>query len=490
MAHNKNRIVSCKITGFSNKGNGTGFQEKADGSTLAVEVPFTMPGDVVDALLLRKRGKTFSSKLQTVTTPSPDRITPKCIHFAVCGGCRLQHVGYAQQLAQKEELVRKCFENSSDDKTDFRPILACQEPWQYRNKMEFSFSSDLAGNRYLGLMMDSSKGRVLNLTECHLVNTWYIDALDVVRKWWKEAGLEAYHMSNDTGSLRTLTLREGQRTGDRMVMLTVSGNPLFALHKSQLESFVAALRASIEPKQPFSKLSIFLRIQQIGKGMSTNFYEMLLYGPDHIREILHINVDADAAPLSLTFDISPSAFFQTNTQQAEKLYSVALNMAQIPKESVVYDLYCGTGTLGICMSSRAKQVIGIDLSPESALDARTNAKKNGCNNVTIIAGAIRHVLPQIREQKLLPMADVVMVDPPRPGLDPEAMLRLIELNSPKILYISCNPITQATNVAELVAHGYRIESIQPVDQFPQTYHVENVVVLVKDRPSVPSEKDL
>ncbi len=210
--------------------------------------------------------------------------------------------------------------------------------------------------------------------------------------------------------------------------------------------------------------------------MTTNLYEMLLYGPDHIREILHIKVNPNEPPISLTFHISPSAFFQTNTVQAEQLYSLALGLAKIPRDAIVYDLYCGTGVIGICISKHVKEVIGIELSPESALDARTNAKLNRCANVTIISGAVRHVLTQIPEQKIS-RPDVVIVDPPRPGLDPGSMKHMLEICPPKILYISCNPITQATNVAEFLKHGYRISTIQPVDQFPQTYHVENIVVL-------------
>jgi 23S rRNA (uracil1939-C5)-methyltransferase len=260
-------------------------------------------------------------------------------------------------------------------------------------------------------------------------------------------------------------------------MLTVSGCPEYALNQHHLDSFVAFLRDAIEPVDPSHTLSIFLRIQQAVKGSETNFYEMLLYGPDHIRETLHIQTDTHTAPQSLNFDVSPSAFFQPNTRQAEKLYSVALQMLEIPSDSVVFDLYCGTGTLGICAARKAKEVFGIEISAESSLDARTNAKKNQLDNVKIVTGPVRDVIARMRKEGTLLSPDVVMVDPPRSGLDPDTIQHLVDLNPSKILYISCNPTTQAENVAVLATLGYIVTAIQPVDQFPHTVHIENIVIL-------------
>lgn len=478
----KKKTLEIQIEGFSKKGNGVGFYTNPQGARLEIEVPFAIPGDFVRTTLFRKRYGKYQGKLDEVIKPSPDRITPMCSHFGVCGGCRWQQLSYERQVEKKEAFVKTAFGDLLTSDVEFIPILKCTPPWHYRNKMEFSFSSDSAGQKFLGLVMDSSKGKVVNINECHLANPWFMDAVKAVREWWSESGLKAYHPNHDAGSLRTLILREGQRTGDRMVLLNVSGNPDYALQKQHLESFVASLRSVIEPALPSSNLSIFLRIQQIAKGMATNFYEMKLYGSDQMREILQIQLDEEDKPLSLTFSVSPTAFFQPNTQQAEQLYSRALKMTKIPNEAVVYDLYCGTGTLGICIAKHAKQVIGVEISPESALDAQTNASRNGIDNLTIICGAVRHVLQQIREEKILPPPDIVMVDPPRPGLDPDALRHLVDLNAPKILYISCNPITQAANIAELKQYGYRIEAMQPIDQFPHTLHVENIAILSRPTP--------
>ncbi len=472
--------VDIAISKLSKKGNGVGIYTRQDQTNWPVEVPFTMPGDQVQVLLGKKRGGSYESRLKVVVVPSPQRVEARCIHFGSCGGCRWQHMPYALQLEIKEQFIRNCFASLLDAGVDFRPILGCDPPWAYRNKMEFSFSSDKSRNKYLGLVMYASKGRVFHLTECHLVNPWFAKGVKAVREWWEESDLDAYHPHHNTGSLRTLILREGQRTGDRMAMLTVSGNPDYALKRNHLKGFVSKLKSTVAPENPDSRFSLILRIQQLVKGQETNFYEMILEGPDTIREVLEIKTKPEETAHRLTFDISPSAFFQPNTRQAERLFSAALQMLEIPPHAVVYDLYCGTGTLGICAGNYAQQVIGIELSPEAVLDAKANAKQNNMDNVTILSGAVHRVLEQHEKEDPLPKPDVVMVDPPRAGLDPHVIRQLLALSPQKILYISCNPVTQASNCAELVKGGYyQLIALQPVDQFPQTPHVENIAILQK-----------
>lgn len=321
-------------------------------------------------------------------------------------------------------------------------------------------------------MMEGSKGRVLNLQECHLVSSWFIDILKKVREWWNESNLLAYHPLKNRGSLRTLTLREGLRSQDKMVCLTVSGNPDFALNKSQLQSFVKACVSAGGPVVS-GALSIFLRIQQVMKGMPTQFYEMQLLGPDVIHEELYL------FDKTLRFQISPSAFFQPNTRQAELLYQRAFELVKLDTSMVVWDLYCGTATLGIAAASRAKYVIGIELQPESVLDARANIELNQLKNIEIIQGDVGKTLKKLQEEESVPYPDLIMVDPPRAGLDSLA-LSLIKTIAPQtILYISCNPETQAANIKVLCDSGYFISALQGVDQFPHTFHVENIAVLRK-----------
>lgn len=468
------KIIELSITAFSKEGHGLGVWMNPQGLDVSVEVPFTIPGDQVIVELVKKRKGLYESRLLEITTPSPDRMTPRCIHFGSCGGCRWQQISYADQLKIKEDRIKVLLSPYLHKDVKWNAILACTPPWEYRNKMELSFSSDKAQNHYLGLILYGSRGKVFQMKECHLAHPWMTEAVKAVRQWWDDSGLDAYHMHRDTGSLRTLVLREGQRSGDRLAMLTVSGNPAFALHKDQLDSFVAALQA-ITPTQSDARLSIFLRIQVAAKGQPTSFFEMLLDGPDYFRETLHI-VIGDQPAYSMTFRISPSAFFQPNTRQAEQLYSKALTLAQIQPDSLVYDLYCGTGTLGLCAAKQAKEVIGIELSPESVVDARENIKLNGVKNILIRQGDVGQELAKLeKERKQIP--DIVMVDPPRAGLDAKAIQHLLELKAPKLIYISCNPITQAANLEFLIKGGYKIDVVQPVDQFPQTIHCENIVVL-------------
>lgn len=472
--------MALSITQVSKKGNGVGTTTKESGKAITVEVPFAIPGDEVETKLRHKKRQIHYGKLEMIKKPSPDRIEPRCAHFGVCGGCRWQQTTYEKQLEFKNNFVLEHFQTLVDENTVLYPIIPSKIQWQYRNKMEFSFSSDSQNRRFLGLFMDSQRGKVLNLTECHLVNPWFMEALEAARAWWADSELDAFHPMRDTGSLRNLTLREGQRTGDRMVVLTVSGNPEYALKQHDLESFVAYIRKAVEPADSSRRLSIFLRIQQTAKGMATNFYEMHLYGDEYIREILKVQTDPTKPTEPLTFSIGPTSFFQPNSIQAEIFYSKAIQLMDIQKDDVIYDLYCGTGTLGICVAPHAKQVIGVELSPESALDAKTNAAHNNIDNINIISGAVRYVLKQIQDEGVYPSPDIVMIDPPRPGLDPLAMKHLVELNPPKILYLSCNPKTQADDIAVLKENGYKVKIVQPIDQFPQTYHVENIVVLTRE----------
>lgn len=479
MRNKQKKIVEAHIHSFSSKGNGVGTFVKPDGSQGNVEVPFSIPEDHLKALLIKKRGGVYSGLLEEMQQPSPQRITPRCTHFGTCGGCRWQQIPYEQQLQVKESYVRHCLAPYLNSNVEFKSILAPASPWAYRNKMEFSFSSDKAKNYYLGLHKESGRGRVFNLTECHLVNPWMADAVEAVDEWWKEHGLEAYNPHKNTGSLRTLTTREGMRTKDRMIILTVSGNPEYALKQHQLTSLVAFLRAAIEPEDSDAHLCIFLRIQQTAKGMTTQFYEMLLHGQDHIREILYITFNDGDIPLPLQFKISPTAFFQPNTLQAERLYSAALSHLNLKPTDCLYDLYCGTGTFGICAAKKVGQVVGIEIVPEATLDAVENATANGLANITFLTGSVPKVLEDIKKERKLPLPSIVTVDPPRAGLDPEAIKQVLDLQPEKILYISCNPATQGQNLAELTAQGYECEIVQPVDQFPQTPHIENIVILRK-----------
>lgn len=473
--HKQPRLAQLKITELSKNGLGKGDRVVQGGQTSQVEVPFSMPGDEVIVQLLKKKKGVVQGRALEWVQSAENRENPLCKHFGMCGGCRWQHISYQEQLKFKEDSIHRSFTPFIHEQTVIYPIIPCDPPWRYRNKMELSFSSDKNGKRYLGLILYGTRGHVFQMDECHLAGTWMVDAVHAVSKWWEGSGLEAYYGGGDRGSLRTLTLREGVRSGDRMAVVTVSGNPDYALNRKHIQGVVEALCTAIEPEEGGKRLSIFLRIQQICKGKPTVFYEMLLHGPDHIRETLHVETEPGEEH-TLHFRISPTAFFQPNTRQAERLYSRVIQLTKPPVGGVVYDLYCGTGTLGICMAKKARRVVGIELSPESALDARENVKLNGLSNVSIETGDVGEVLSALA-QSSGEKPDAVVVDPPRVGLDAKAIQHLLALKAPTITYVSCHPVTQAANLAIFIQEGYQLAALQPVDQFPQTVHIENIAVL-------------
>ncbi len=434
------------------------FSSKGYGIAEDIEIAHVIPGDRILFELTRKKRLPKKGRLLELLAPSPDRVTPRCAHVSICGGCCWQQMAYNAQLQQKEERVYKAFRRQPD------PIIPCKEQFGYRNKMEFTFSENRAGQRFLGLMIAQAEPYVFNLTECHLTSPWFAEILASVRTWWETSNLKAYFPPSDSGALRYLTLREAIRTQQKMAILNVSGNPDFALTRTQLDRFVHAIRSSVA-----SDISIFLRIHQAKKGRPTQFYEMHLSGPDHIVEELHLKEER------LTFKISPSSFFQPNTLAAETLYDTALSM--VPSCQVLYDLYCGTGTLGMAAARKVHRVIGIELSPEAIIDAEENLRRNKIHNMTFYQGDAGKTVAQLMSRSGFVPPDTVIVDPPRAGLDPLALHQLKILLPKTIVYLSCNPNTQAENVAELQKSGYQLKLLQPIDQFPHTYHIENIALL-------------
>lgn len=434
------------------------FSLKGYGVADEVEIAHTVPGDQILFELTRKKRLPKKGRLLQVLAPSSDRVLPRCAHASMCGGCSWQQMDYAAQIREKEKRVKSAFQR------DVEPMLVSPKIFEYRNKMEFTFSENRAGQKFLGLMIAQAEPYVFNLTECHLTSSWFAKGVSSVRAWWESSTLKAYFPPADQGALRYLTLREGMRTHQKMAILNVSGNPEYALPRAELDRFCAALQRDLG-----EEISIFLRIHQTKKGRPTQFFEMHLQGPDHITEELHLENK------KLTFKISPSSFFQPNTFAAERLYNTALSM--IPKAGLVYDLYCGTAALGMGVASKARQVIGIELGPEAVIDAEENIKRNQIQNMTVFQGDVGKKITALMGEPSFQRPDVAIVDPPRAGLDPLALSHLKTLLPSKIVYISCNPLTQAENVKELFKAGYELKKLQPIDQFPHTYHIENIALL-------------
>jgi len=437
------------IQKLSKKGDGIGFINDTK-----VEVPRTIIGDTVVAELYRKRRGVRRGKLLKVVKPSEDRVDVKCKHALFCGGCSLQQMAYTSQLKYKENFVRQIFSDYND--IELRPILF-SDCWQYRNKMEFTFSENRAGMRYLGLMMGKMSRFVFNLEECFLASSWFSDTLASVRSWWnKNLALSAYNVINNTGVLKNLTLRESFSTKQKMVILTIVNNDLVP---DQIQALVEAIGDR--------DVSIYVRKMTVAKKMATQVQDIHIHGPKTIEEVLNI------FGKNFRFTIGPSSFFQPNTMCAKLIYEKALSLIANQKQNIVFDLYAGASTLGILFSSFANEVIGIEENAQAVNDGRNNINLNNINNITLHVGDVGDILQNISIRD----PDLVILDPPRAGLNLKAISSLLRLAPKKIIYISCNPLTQHENIKEL--KGYALKSLQPVDQFPHTYHVENIAYLVR-----------
>ncbi|HCJ84487.1 MAG TPA: 23S rRNA (uracil(1939)-C(5))-methyltransferase RlmD [Parachlamydiales bacterium] len=383
----------------------------------------------------------------------------RCSHFPSCRGCSFQHLPYDEQLSFKESALRALYAPLlKKDPACLLPALGARSRWRYRNKMEFSFSQDRLGRRFLGLYQKRS--RILTLTECLLAPEWFLEALAYCFSFWEESALRAYHPYSNAGTLRTLTLREGRRTQERMAVLTVSGNPDFALREEQIAAFVAAL----EPLG--DRLSLFVRIHQAIKGQPTRFFEIHVKGPASIEERLNIG------GRELLFKISPSSFFQPNSEMAELLYNKALDLLSLPPQATLFDLYCGTGTLGIAFASRAARLVGIEENPYALFDAKENCRINKIGHFDLYKGDVGALLSRVAGDA----PHAVIIDPPRTGLDAKALKEILSLRPSQILYISCNPQTHAKDLQEL-SSSYEVAALQPIDQFPHTPHIEAIALL-------------
>lgn len=455
--------IQLQIDSLSPEGWGLAPWQRPEGPVRTICVPNSLPGEKVSCDLFYCRSKKthgMIGEVRTILEPSPIRREVRCKHFAVCGGCTWQQMPYSEQVVEKEKRLKELYKDLLDDATQFYPIIAAPSEWHYRNKMEFSFSENVKGQKFLGLMMRASRGRVFTIEECHLVHPWMANTLQACYDWWQKSTLKAFYGPKNSGHLRNLTLRESHTTGDRVVILTVSGNPEYAIKRSDLDAFTSVCK-----EHAGENLTCVLRIQQALKGSQTQFFEMLLSGPDSFKE----RIDGRE------YLLSPSSFFQPNSQQAEVIYHKALELAKLQPDMVLYDLYAGIGIFGMLAAARVKEVISIELSADSAYDAKVNRDRLQLTNVRLIQADVAKAL----EDTSLPKADVVLVDPPRTGLGPKAIGHIVALSPKTIVYVSCNPKTQKIDVEALKSYGYTLEAIQPIDQFPQTVHVENIVILSK-----------
>lgn len=433
-----------------------------------------VPGDIVKAKITKVKKSYAEAETIEVIQASNLRVEPRCKFFGVCGGCKWQNLNYNSQIEFKRDHVIESFERIGGFKGIDKivlPTLPSDEIFYYRNKIEFSFSeqkwlsnvemeSGIEKKFALGFHLPDRFDKVLDIDECFLQSELSNQILNFTRDYFKSKGVSIYSTEKNSGYLRFLVIREGKNTGDVMVnLVTFEDNP------ELMRKFTDALLSEF-PRITTVVNNINTRKAQIASGE----YERVYHGDGTIRERL-----AD-----FVFQISPNSFFQTNTKQAEKLYKKIVEFAQLKPDYVVYDFYSGTGTISIFISSFVKNVVGLELVESAVENAWVNAEINGIKNCKFIAGDLREQLYTDRGwMKETPKPDVIIIDPPRSGMHPDVVKAVARIQPKRIIYVSCNPTTQARDIKLLFEYNpnYEIEAIQPIDMFPHTYHIENIAVL-------------
>jgi len=413
-----------------------------------------LPGDKVRARVTKVQRRHAEAVAVEVLEPSPLRVEAPCQHYPACGGCRFQDLAYEAQLESKAGQVRDALVRIGGiPEPPQEEIVPAESVFHYRNKLEYSWTATPDGPT-LGFHRAGRWDEVLDIERCWLTTDLGNAVRLAAREWAREAGLSAFDQAEQTGYLRHLVYREGRNTGQVLVQLVTAPGPLH-----DADGLVAALRRFPEVR------SIHHAVNETPAEV-TNLPTTLLWGEEAIEEEL----------LGQRFRIRPTAFLQTNTAMAERLYELAVDFAGLTGNETVWDLYCGIGTIGLAMARNALTVWGIDVSEESVACALENADLNGIVNAAFYAGDVGQAIEELLDRSGTP--DVVVVDPPRAGLSKKAVRRLGRIGAPRIVYVSCNPTTLAGNVKELGADwGYELRRLRPVDMFPHTPHVESVSLL-------------
>jgi 23S rRNA (uracil1939-C5)-methyltransferase len=413
-----------------------------------------LPGDTVRARVTKvKRSHAEAFALEVLEAGAP-RVEAPCAHYPACGGCRFQDLAYEAQLEAKQEQVRDALRRIGGlGEPPLEPILAAESEFFYRNKLEYSFTQTPDGPA-LGFHKAGRWDEVLEVEKCWLTTDLGNAIRNTVRDWSREERLDAYDQAAQTGYLRHLVVREARNTGQALVQLVTAAGERF-----DRDQFVETLRRFPEVR------SIHWAVNETPAEV-TNLPTTLLWGDEAIEEEL----------CGLRFRVRPNAFLQTNTAMAERIYGLAGELAGLTGGESVWDLYCGIGTIGLSLASRALTVWGVEVSEESVACALENADLNGITNAAFFAGETADSLAELRDRAGDP--DVVVVDPPRAGLSNKAVRRLGRVEAPRIVYVSCNPTTLASNVKALASEwGYELKRARPVDMFPHTPHIETVALL-------------
>jgi len=437
-APRRGELLEVEVDSLAFGGRGVA---RADG--FVVFVAGALPGDRVRAEVTKGKKRFAEARTVELLRPGADRVADVCAHGGEpCPGAPWQGLPYERQLTEKQAQVADALGRLGGlEGYELEEIVGAEETWRYRNKLEYSFGEREDGEPTLGFHARGRWDLIVDVEDCHLASEAGNSARNEVREWARAESVPAYDARARRGVLRNLTVREGRRT-------------------EQLQTRLVTSPARF-PRPP-----VDLHTQVEGDSGGTEGPTGVL-GSERLREEL----------CGLRFQISHGAFFQTNTEMAERLYAVAAELAGLSGRERVFDLFCGIGTIGLSLARSAGEVWGLEIVPEAIADAERNAAANGIDNAKFVAANARTGMRPLLEQAGKP--DVIVVDPPRAGLSQKIVRRLVECEAPKIVYVSCNPTTLAPNAAQLVEAGYRLRRVRPVDMFPQTPHIECVALFEK-----------
>lgn len=458
-------VENVEITGVAAEGKSI-----ARVDDMVVFIPYGAPGDVVNIKLDKKKRSYAEAHIVDMVKPSPDRVTPACEHFGVCGGCKWQHIPYESQLRYKrDQVVDALTRIAKVEIPEVNPTLGSKETFCYRNKLEYTFSCkcwitfedlrsgrEIADRNALGFHIPGAFDKVLDIKKCWLQDDLSNRIRLFVRQYALAKGYEFYDIKAQQGLMRTLMVRIAS-TGEVM-LIVVFARP----EQEKINDLMGAIAAE------FPEITSLLYVVNQKVNDTIADQEVITYrGRDYINEEME----------GLQFRIGPKSFYQTNSLQAYELYKVARRMACLKPDDLVYDLYTGTGTIANFVARQVKKVVGIEYVPEAIADAKLNSEVNGIDNTIFFAGDMKDVLTDgFIEEHGRP--DVMIIDPPRAGMHEDVVNVILNARPERIVYVSCNPATQARDLA-LMDSLYRVEEVQPVDMFPHTHHVENVVRMTR-----------
>jgi 23S rRNA (uracil1939-C5)-methyltransferase len=448
----ENQIVELVVDGLGSSGEGVG---KIDGFTVFADGALT--GEKVKVKLKKVKKHYAVGSLVEILEASKDRVEPVCPVYYKCGGCQLQHLSYEGQLREKKQQVYDALTRIGHlEDFEIYDTIGAKNPLNYRNKMQFPVATNNEGAIKIGCYAKASH-YVIDVDNCYIQDTKNNDIIKVVRKWMNEYKILPYNERNHRGLVRHVMGRVGEKTGDVMVVLVVTKRDI-----PHMRELIKMLKAGV----PGVK-SIIQNINKKTGNVILGGQNRVLFGKPTIKDKIG----------NLKFNISAPSFFQVNTKQAESLYKVALEYANLTGKETVVDVYCGTGTITLFLAQKAKKVYGIEIVEEAVFDAQKNADQNRIENADFLLGDASRTLEALVETGVNP--DVILLDPPRAGCEQSVLDTIAKVAPKKVVYVSCNPASLARDLKVLSDNGYKVNKVQPVDMFHETHHIETVVLLTR-----------